>query len=300
MRWRISTLVLAMVVTVAGCASNVGSPGPSGVLVVTTSTTVFADLVRQVGGTLVDAESLVPANGDVHTFSPRPSDIARLARARVVVMNGLGLDDWLDRMVASVGPNASVVKLAVDLPGAQYVSGEDPGGPPNPHLWLNVAYASGYVERIASALKEADPAHAATYDANAAAYRRTLARLDADVRAAIGRIPAANRRFVSFHDAFPYYAAAYGLTIVGVAVPAPGQDPSAQYTAQLIDAIRAAGVRAIFSEAQFPAKLVDQLAAATGARVYSNLYDDSIGDPPITTYEALIRWDTDQFVAALR
>jgi len=257
-------------------------------------------MARQVAGNLATVESLVPANGDVHTFSPKPSDVARLARARLVVMNGLGLDDWLDKLVNSAAPNATVLKLAVGLPDATYVTGDDPGGPANPHLWMNVQYAIGYVDRITAALKQADPSSAETYDANAATYKQTLTTLDGWVRDQMATIPPANRKFVSFHDAFPYYAAAYGLEIVGVAVAAPGQDPSAAYTAQLIDAIKQAGVKAIFSEAQFPAKLVDQIAQSTGATVESNLYDDAIGDPPITSYEAIIRWDTDAFVKALR
>ena len=134
----------------------------------------------------------------------------------------------------------------------------------------------------------------------AAAYRARLSDLDASVRQQVATIPAANRKLVAFHDAFPYYARAYGITIVGVAVDAPGQDPSAGYTAALIDAIRAAGVKAIFSEAQFPKKLIDALAAETGATVVADLYDDALGDPPITSYEALIRWDTEQLVKALQ
>ena len=263
------------------------------------STTVFADMIRHVGGDLVDVTSLVPPNGDVHTFSPRPSDIRALAGAKLVVMNGLGLDDWLMKTIRSVATQAPVVQLAVDLPGAQYAAGEDAAGPANPHLWLDVAYGQAYVDRIASALAAADPAHAATYDAQGKAYRSHLGDLDTQVKQQVATIPAANRRFVAFHDAFPYYAKAYGLEIVGVAVEAPGQDPSAAYTAQLIDAIRAARVKAIFSEAQFPPKLVQQLAQQTGATVVATLYDDSIGDPPITDYEAIIPWDTDQFVKAL-
>ena len=105
---------------------------------------------------------------------------------------------------------------------------------------------------------------------------------------------------MSFHDAFAYYARAYGIEIVGTAVVAPGQDPTAAYTAQLIDTIKASGVKAIFSEHQFPTKLVDQLAAETGAKVVADLYDDSVGDPPVDSYEGIMTWDTDQLVAALR
>ena len=289
---------VAAVLLVAACASGGTSPTPGGKLTVVATTSVFADLVRNVGGDLVTVASLVPANADVHTFAPRPSDIRTLASARLVVMNGLGLDDWLDRTIASVATSAPVIRLAENLPGVTYEVGEA-SGTSNPHLWMNVAYAQLYVDRIAAALAQVDPAHAATYDAQARTYRAKLGDLDGWVKQQIGAIPAANRRFVAFHDALPYYARAYGLEIVGVAVAAPGQEPSAAYTAQLIDAIRAAHVKAIFAEAQFPSKLVDQIAQQTGATVVATLYDDSVGDPPITSYEAVIRWDTEQFVKAL-
>jgi zinc/manganese transport system substrate-binding protein len=244
--------------------------------------------------------SLVPANADVHTFSPRPSDIRTLAEARLVVMNGLGLDDWLRRMIDAVATGAPVVVLGENLPGVDYQTGEEDGGPPNPHVWMNVAYGELYVDRIAQALEQADPSHADAYRAQAATYRRTLAALDAQIASDLAAIPAANRRVVAFHDAFLYYAARYGLEIVGVAVAAPGQDPGAGYTAQLISAIRAAHVKAIFAEAQFPPKLVQQLAAETGTAVVATLYDDAVGDPPADSYVGVLRWDTDEFLRALR
>lgn len=299
LRFGLSLLAVLALVGIAGC-SDVGATRPPGSrLTVVTTTTVFADMVRQVAGDAVEVESLVPANGDVHTFSPTPSQARLLSQAGLVVMNGLGLDDWLDGTVADVGTKATVLKLGVDLPEAQYISGDD-GEAANPHLWMDVTYAKGYAARITDALAAADPSNAATYRTNGEKYATTLDRLDAWVRGQIGSIPDANRRFVSFHDAFPYFARRYGLRIVGVAVEAPGQDPSAGYTAQLIEAIRQAHVKAVFSEAQFPPKLVDQLASETGATVVANLYDDSIGDPPVTTYEAIIRWDVEQFVKALR
>jgi ABC-type Zn uptake system ZnuABC Zn-binding protein ZnuA len=281
---------------IAGC----GAPGSTtkGIAVVAT-TTVFADMVRNVGGDLVAVTSLVPKNGDVHTFAPRPSDVRALSRASLVVMNGLGLDDWLEETLtnASAG-HAQLLKLAVDLPGVKLLPGEDPGTQ-NPHLFMDVRYTKLYVVRIRDALKRVDPSHAGRYDANAATYTSRLDVLDAYVRHQVSTIPEANRRIVTFHDAFPYYAREYGIAIVGVAVPAPGQDPSAGYTAQLVDAIRAARVKVIFSESQFPTRLVDQLASETGVKVVADLYDDSVGDPPVTSYEAIIRWDTDQLVAAL-
>ncbi len=293
-----AAVIAGLIGAIVGCGQpDAGSPGT---VVVVTTTTVFADMIANVGGDRVTVTSLVPKNGDVHTFEPKPQDIGAIAGARLLVMNGLGLDDWLEKTITNVAAAGTpLVKLGVDLPGVQPLPGAQPGTE-NPHLWLDVRYAELYVDRIEGALAGVDPAGAATFVSNAAAYKARLEQLDASVRTRIATIPPANRQIVVFHDAFPYFAREYGITIVGVAVEAPGQDPSAGYTAQLISAIRATGVKAIFSEAQFPARLVQQLAAETGAAVVSNLYDDSLGDPPVTSYEAVINWDVDQLVAALK
>ncbi|MGE5155972.1 MAG: metal ABC transporter substrate-binding protein [Betaproteobacteria bacterium] len=297
---RAGLAALAVAGVIAGCgAGPSGGDTASGALQVVTTTTVFADMVRNVGGDLVDATSLVPRNGDVHTFAPKPADIQHVAQARLLVMNGLGLDDWLEKTIANAASDRTpLVKLAIDLPGVGLLPGENPATQ-NPHLWMDVKDGELYVDRIAAALKSVDAVHATQYDNQAAAYKLRLDALDASVRSRIATIPEANRKVVMFHDAFAYYARAYGIDIVGVAVQAPGQDPSAGYTAQLIKAINDAGVKAIFSESQFPTRLVDQLAAETGATVVSDLYDDALSDT-VSSYVALIDWDTDQLVKALR
>jgi manganese/iron transport system substrate-binding protein len=264
-----------------------------------TTSTVFADLVANVGGDLLSVTSLVPAGTDVHTFEPSPADVRAVSAARLLVMNGLGLDDWLEDTITNAAAQGTpLVKLGVDLPGVELLPGEEPGTQ-NPHLWMAVPYAVKYVERISMALQAADPGNAAAYAAQATAYSQRLQALDAQIRTRIDTIPAADRKLVTFHDAFPYFAREYGLEVVGVAVDAPGQDPSAGEIADLIAAIKAAGVKAIFSEDQFPTRLVDQIAAETGATVVADLYDDSLGDPPVTSYEALMTWDVDHLVAAL-
>jgi ABC-type Zn uptake system ZnuABC Zn-binding protein ZnuA len=297
-------LVLALALGTAACSSvgGAGSPGTSvsGRIAVVTTTTVFADLVRNVGGGLVEVTSLVPRDGDVHTFSPRPSDIRAVAGAQLLVMNGLGLDDWLSRTMKNAArPGTPLIALADDLPGVTLLPG-DTRGSQNPHLWLDVAYAERYVDRIADGLAAVDPAAAPTIRAQAAAYRGRLVSLDAWARAQLEAIPATQRRIVTYHDAFPYFARAYGLTIVGVSIAAPGQEASAGYTARLVDAVRSQHVRAIFSERQFPAKLVTQLGAETGTRVVTDLYDDALGDAPIDSYVGLVRWDVQRITEALR
>jgi ABC-type Zn uptake system ZnuABC Zn-binding protein ZnuA len=295
---RLTAIALATATIAAGCvgAPTIGEPGK---LTVVTTTTVFADLVSNVGGDLVSATSLVPKNADVHTFEPRPADVRTIASAKLLVMNGLGLDDWLRKTITNAAAEGTpLLQLGVDLPGAALLPG-DTSGTQNPHLFMDVKYTELYVDRIAAALASADPGHATAYGTQAAAYKQQLETLDGWVRAQIATIPEPNRRIVTFHDAFPYYAREYGITIVGVAVEAPGQDPNAGYTAQLIAAIKSAGVKAIFSESQFPTKLIDQLAAEANCKVVANLYDDALGDPPVSTYEGLIRWDTTQLVQGL-
>jgi manganese/iron transport system substrate-binding protein len=310
------------VILVAACsaAGSAGSPAPgtlatpdADALRVVATTTVFADLVANVGGSKVAVTSLVPKGGEVHTFDPTPSDLTRVAEAELVVMNGLGLDEWLAQMVADSGSSAPVVELGEDLDGVTYLEGSGHEGEghegegeaghedgANPHLWLDVENGARYVARITEALTAADPDDAATYEANGNAYRARLTDLDAWVLEQIGAIPEANRKLVSFHEAFPYFAAAYGLEIVGTIVEAPGQDPSAGEIAALVDAIRASGAKAVFTEAPFSPDLAEAVATEAGVAVVSDLYNDSLGDPPVDSYEAMIRWDTEKTVEALR
>jgi len=297
---RLATLALVLAACGGGSGAGTGGSGePDGAIRVVTTSTVFADLVRNTGGERVAVTSLVPPGADVHTYQAAPDDLRAASNAQLFVMNGLGLDDWLEETLLSASSEAPVLKLAEGIEGVELVPGEQ-AGEENPHLWMDVSYAELYVARIADALTAADPVHAAEIEAAAAAYRSKLHDLDGWVRDQVETIPAGDRKFVMFHDALPYFARAYGLTIVGVAVEAPGQDPSAGEIAALIDAIRASGAKAIFSEAQFPTALVDQIARETGATVVADLYDDSLGDPPVTSYEAVIRWDVEQLVEALR
>jgi ABC-type Zn uptake system ZnuABC Zn-binding protein ZnuA len=312
----IGATVLVLALLVGACGGRPGATGapggsalpsaaPDAVNVVAT-TTVFADLVRQAGGAAVRVTSLVPAGGDPHTYAPTPSDVRSLAGADLVVMNGLGVDEWLKPLLAEAKrPLSALVELGPDQPGVTYLVGAEGAATGNaasvnPHLWLNVAYAELYVKRIVTALQVAAPTKKAALQASGDAYLARLAALDASIRAEVATIPAANRKLVSYHDAFPYFAAAYGLTIVGTVVASPGQDPSAGQVVALIDAIRASGVKAIFSEAQFNPKVEQQLAAEAGVTVVSNLYNDALGPPPLDTYEAIMRWNADRVVEALR
>ncbi len=291
--------LLSALVLFAACNSqSSGTPPPTapsntGTLSVVTTTTVFADLVKQVGGDRVAVHSLVPKGGEVHTFDPAPSDATALSGARLLVLNGLGLDDWLLSFAQEAGAaNVPELELAANLEEVDYIDD-------NPHVWMNPAYAAIYADRIRLKLIEVDPDGQETYDSNAAAFTARLEELDSWARGQMEVIPADQRRVVSFHDAFPYFAAAYDLEIVGVVVEAPGQDPSAAEIADLVNAIRQSGVTAILSETQFSDELAHTIAAETGATVVSDLYTDTLGDPPIDTWEAALRHDVEQITAAL-
>jgi manganese/iron transport system substrate-binding protein len=294
--------VLVGLATVATGCGQWATPGPgSGNVRVVATTTILADLVRQVGGERVEVASLVPPGGEVHTFDPSPSDARRLAEADLIVINGLGLDDWAEGLAEGADATAPLVHLAESVEGVELIAGGDEGhGGFNPHLWLDVELAQRYVASIADALAEVDPDGAAAYADGAGAYDRRLHELDGWIREQLGAVPEERRRVVSFHDAFPYYARAYGLGIEGTIVDAPGQDPSAGALADLIRNIRASGVSVILAEAQFSPELAATIAAETGATVVTDLLTDSVGDPPVDTYEAVLRWDTERIAEALQ
>lgn len=314
LRFSAGTLVLVLVAVACTTEDRPGGGG-DGRLPVVATTTVIADLVSNVGGELVDVQALVPPGGEVHTFDPSPSDVARLDQAAIVFQNGLGLDEWLGALVADAGTDAQTVAIGEDLPGATYreagehghgdedgdEDGDEHGAETHdPHLWLDVAHARLYVERIADELARIDPDNAEAYRSNGQAYAAELDELDAFAREALAAVPRENRRVVSLHDAFGYFAAAYGLEIIDTVIASPGQDPSAGEVAAVIDAIRESEVRAILAEAQFPTDLAERIAEETGVRVVTGLVSDSLGESPADTYIGLIRTDVELIVEALR
>jgi manganese/iron transport system substrate-binding protein len=315
------TAVLAAGALLVSACSPVGSgteasatPRPDALRVVAT-TTVLGDFVQQVGGEDVSVHSLVPKGGEVHTFDPSPSDATAVADAQLLVMNGLGLDEWLGDIAVDAGASdIPVVELAEDLEGVTYLAGEaheegeehedEEGGHAgeefNPHLWLNIDYAILYVERVTDTLAETDPDHADAYRARSAEYLADLRDLDGWTREQMGTIADEHRRVISFHEAFPYFAEAYGLEIIGTVVEAPGQDPSAGEVAALIDAIGSEGASAIFTEAQFPTTAAERISDETGVAIVGSLYTDSLGDPPVDTYAGMMRFNVEQVVEALQ
>jgi ABC-type Zn uptake system ZnuABC Zn-binding protein ZnuA len=303
-RWWLAGIAVALVVLVLGLLPGPlrGLAQPRGLKVVA-STTVLAVLVRQVGaGRLAAVTSIVPAGVDVEDYNPAPADLRTVAEANLIVTNGLALDRWAPKLVEAANPHLPILVLSTGLPvlGLDDSSNADFADNGNPHLWLDVQYAKVYVEKIHAWLVTNDSDGAAIYDANTATYLAQLDELDAWIIQQVDTLPAERRKLVTFHDAYPYFAARYGFELVGVVTPSAGQEPSAGELAELVTKVKAARVPAVFSEIQFSPRLIETLANEAGVtRVVSDLYNDSLGDPPLDTYIAMMRYNVQRIVQAL-
>jgi ABC-type Zn uptake system ZnuABC Zn-binding protein ZnuA len=288
----------AIAIVVAACG-GAASPSPSSAakLNVVATTTVFADIVRNIGGDLVSVESIVPTGAGPEDFEPKPDAAIAISDADLVVSNGVGLDDWLDDLITAAG-EGTVPRLIL----GEGIPTITVNGEPNPHFWLDPSLVRDhYLPAITASLSKLDPADAATFEANRAAYAAKLDTLDAAATEKIATIPPANHKLVTFHDAFPYFAAHYGFDVVGVIVANVGQEPSAADLATLVQTVKAAGVTAVFSESQFNPKLAQTLADEAGiTKVVTTLYNDTVGPPPNDTYLTMMEWNVDQVVEALR
>lgn len=288
-------LAAAMIVAACGQGSDAtGSTTPT--LRVVATTTVFADIVRNVGGDLVTVDSIIPAGAGPEDFEPSPDDAVRLADADLIVSNGAGLDDFLDDLIrAAGGEDTPQLVLADGIPTIT-IDGEA-----NPHFWLDPSLVTDhYLPAITRSLSELDPANADTYEANRAAYAAEIEAMDAENLVALEAIPTASRKLVTAHDAFPYFAEHYGFELVGVIVENVGQEPTAAELAALVETVKAAGVDAIFSESQFSPELAQALADEAGiTNVVTTLYNDSVGPAPAETYLGMMRWNVQEIVKAL-
>lgn len=290
-------LLCAVALVLCGCTAHDNAPSPSsgsGRLIVACTISTLCSLVASVGDDSVDVRGLVPVGVSPETYEPAPSDIEALARARVLFENGSGLEAWLDKALGSAGaPNLKRVTLADSIPSPLRSSG-------NPHLWLDPEFAAAYVETIASALSQSDPAHQAAYRANATREIAALGVLNRWIRARIQAVPVQRRAMICFHDAWYYFDRRYGIKNVGAVEPSPGQEPSPGYFAHLIALAKANNVRAVFAEPQFSPKLANALAAGAGIRTIANLYDDTLGtSEQLSNYDGMMRYDVEVIVKAL-
>ncbi|MBY0428808.1 MAG: zinc ABC transporter substrate-binding protein, partial [Alphaproteobacteria bacterium] len=249
-------------------------------LKVVATISIIGDLVKQVGNDDVEVTTLVGPDSDAHVFQPSPADGKTIANASIVFENGLGLEGWMERLMASTDYKGKVVVVSDGIGKTLTMDmGEDNKEVKpmiDPHAWQNIANGRKYVRNIANALSAADPAHAMNYMRRADALDKELSTLDRWVKSEIAKVPAGKRKVISSHDAFGYFANAYGvefLAPVGVSTEA---EPSAKGMSKLIEQIKQHGARAIFFENMANAKLVQQLAAEAGVTVGPALYADAL------------------------
>ncbi len=266
MRRRIALLVLATV-ALAGCGDD-GSGGAGETRVVATTTQV-ADLVRNVGGQRVDVHQILQPNSDPHEYEPRPSDAQAIADAQAIVRSGGDVDEWMDDLLDNAGADATQLTL-IDVVRTR---GDDP------HWWQDPRNAERAVTAIREQLIDVDPGARRIYERNAAEYLRALARLDRAAATCVGELPPSRRKLVTSHDALGYYADRYGLEVIGAVIPSLSTQaqPSAKDVQELVDQIRATGVKAIFPESSLNPKLEDAVARESGASTGGALWADSLG-----------------------
>lgn len=282
-------------------------------LPVTATFSILADMTARVGGEHVEVTALVGPNGDSHVFNPAPADLAKLGQARVFVVNGLGLEAWAERSAkaanfagVNVTAAAGVTPLAPDDSHAHGDHGHDHGhahnhGGVDPHAWQDVRNAIVYVRNIAEGLSKADPANAAAYEANAAAYIAELEALHVWATTEVARIPEARRKIVTSHDAFAYFGAAYGVTFHSAAGVSTETEAGAGDLARLVDLMRREGAKAVFMENMTDPRVIETVAKETGAVVGGKLYADALSEPggAAPTYIEMIRHNVTVLTGAL-
>jgi zinc/manganese transport system substrate-binding protein len=266
---------------------------------VVASFSVLGDLIQNVGGDRIELSTLVGPDGDAHVYSPTPADAKTVAAANLVIINGLGFEGWLPRLVESTGNRATVIEATRSIT-PRHGEGAD-ADKLDPHAWQSVANVKIYVENIRDALSNADQAGASIYSTNATAYLKQLDALDREIRSGVDVIPPARRQVVSTHDAFGYFADTYGITFVAPQGVSTDTEPTAKDIAAIILLVRVAHIPAVFLEKLGDPRLIGQIAAETGAKVGGTLFSDSLSAPDgeAPTYIQMMKHNIRELTGAL-
>jgi len=260
------------------------------------SFSVLADMARELAPAGIEVAALVGPDADAHVYEPSPADGRRLAQADLVLVNGLGFEGWIERMVQVSGYRGPLVQASRGIQARQA------GGAADPHAWQDLAQARHYASNLSAAFAQRWPQQRAEIGRRGAAYVARIDQLDAQVRAWLGAVPRAQRRVVSSHDAFGYFGAAYGVDFLAPQGWNTHSEPSAAAVARLIRQIKHDGVRAIFIENISDPRLVERIAREGGVRVGGTLYSDALSkaDGPASTYLKMIEHNARRLADALR
>jgi zinc/manganese transport system substrate-binding protein len=263
---------------------------------VVASFTVLSDLTHEVGGDLVTVQSLIGPDGDAHVYQPTPSDARAVGSARILILNGLGFEGWMNRLLDSAQFHGTVVVATEGL------APRNAGGHPDPHAWQDPRNARIYVINIGNALIQALPAHADQLKARMAQYIERLDQLDHTLKKEFGEIPAARRRVITTHDAFAYFGAAYGIEFLPVQGWTTEAEPSAAAVGRLVEQARSHGAVAVFLENISDPRMMRQLARDTGLTVGGRLHSDALAPPgqPAATYIGMLRVNAEDLLQVMR
>ncbi len=283
-------LVLAVIVLIAGCRR---SPRTDEKLTVAVSIAPLADFTRQIGGEHVDVVTIVPGGANPHAFEITPQIISRCSNASVLVLNGIGLEYWADKLAGTLQkPGFIIVETAQGIP----ILEDHDHAEGNPHVWLDPVAAQTQVRAISEALCKIDPEHSEAYRRNTATYLAALDALDAQTRQEVDSW--LQKSFICFHPSWNYFANRYGLTQAAVIEKRPGFEPNPREMAEIIQIARQLGVKAIFAEKQFPIKISETIAAEAGAKVIAL---DPLGqDGPGFSYIKLLQHNIQQMASAMK
>lgn len=292
-------VVVALAAAIAPALAQNAAGGP---LNVVATFSILGDFAKNVGGDRVSVTTLVGPNSDTHVYTPTPSDAKKITDAKLVIVNGLGLEGWLPRLIKSSGSKAVTVVATKGIATRKIEDGHshDPADA-DPHGWQSVPNAKIYVANIRDALVAADPSGTDAYTANAASYLSKLDALDRDVREAVAKIPPERRSVISTHDAFGYFAAAYGIKFIAPQGVSTESEPSARDVAAIISQIKKQKIPAVFLENVSDPRLMRRIAAETGANIGGTLYSDSLTDEkgPAPTYIDMVRHNIKALTSAL-
>ncbi|MFZ5448646.1 MAG: metal ABC transporter substrate-binding protein [Thermodesulfobacteriota bacterium] len=278
------------------------------------SFSILGDMVKNVGGDRVEVITLVGPNGDAHVFEPTPADAKAVSLAGLVVVNGLGLEGWMDRLIKTSGYKGPVVVASQGIKPREMAEEEEHEHKPgakhehkhehkiDPHAWQSLANGQIYAANIAKALSAVDPASASIYQANADRYKIQLAELDKWVKTEFAGIPQQKRRMITSHDAFGYLGTAYGITIISPMGVSTESEPSAGGVAKLIKQIRKEKITAVFIENVSDPRLVERIGKESGVALGGELYSDALSKPdgPAPTYIDMFKNNVPKIIAAMR
>jgi zinc/manganese transport system substrate-binding protein len=292
----------------AGLMVVLGSVPAAATVKVVATFSILGDMASEIGGDGVEVKTLVAPGGDAHVYQPTPADADALANAQLIVVNGLGMEGWIERLIKASRSKAPIVVASKGIRPQTMEEEEDKeaSGKPkvvtDPHAWQNLANGQLYVGNIAEGLARVDPANAAGYRQRAERYSKKLEDLDAWVRQQMAQVPRAKRKIITSHDAFGYFGTAYGVTFMAPEGISTESEPSAAALAQLSDQIKREHIKALFIETMTDPRLVQTLARESGAVVGGTVYSDSLSEPggPADTYVKMFRHNVPAMAAAMQ